>query len=208
MNEFPSFKTVFERGITVVPRYLVFLNLFRKEDEIRDALNAVSKSINFSPNPSAEVQALLAETDWRPNLVGAIAVLLSINSASAIQSLWNAIDRGSWVSPQLAVTAFRADENFKAEAIKRIVSGCKIDKQRLESLEPSMRHILAGPSDSFGRSAKAMTALVYLYKKLPGASDGLDAIISMGPIERLLKSDEDNGGEIAEDWLNAITKYV
>lgn len=205
MEGFPTFKRVFEKGISV-PRYLEFLNFASREGEISEALGALKSAIDTSPDPAAEVQSLLSDLDWRPNIVGAVAMLMNVVTPAAVASLWAEFDRGSWVSPQLAVTAFKIDPEFGAQSVRRILSGCIINDEGPPSLPPLERHVATGPVGSRGRSAKAISALTYLYKRLPNADPAVISSFNQQPIRDLLLADEDGGAEIAESWMDAISK--
>jgi hypothetical protein len=69
---------------------------------------------------------LFAELNWRPHLVGAIALLLGAGRAAEIGALWRAIDRGSWVGPLLVVTADFRDPEFPSAARTRIAGRCPL----------------------------------------------------------------------------------
>ena len=70
-----------------------------------------------------EICALLSESNWRPNLVGGVVVLRAQRAdAAVLDALWDAIDRPSWVSPQLAVAASVVDPKFADKARPRVGS--------------------------------------------------------------------------------------
>jgi hypothetical protein len=80
-------------------------------DHIRDAL-AVRDAQRW-------VKALLADPGWRLHLVAAIAFLLDQPKALDCAPVWSAIDAGSWVTPQLVVTALFSDPTFPTRARER-----------------------------------------------------------------------------------------
>ena len=47
------------------------------------------------------VDVMFDDPNWRPHLVGAIALILDDGSRLSPTALWHAIDAGSWVIPQL-----------------------------------------------------------------------------------------------------------
>jgi hypothetical protein len=61
--------------------------------------------------------SMLAERNWRPHLVAAVATLFADFDAT---HLWGAIDRGSWVTPQLLVTAYYVDRDLVANVRARV----------------------------------------------------------------------------------------
>lgn len=65
------------------------------------------------------IAALLRDMNWRPNLVGAVALLLDPTAADA-GLLWEAIDRGSWVVPQIVIAAAIVDPRFRERIRARV----------------------------------------------------------------------------------------
>jgi hypothetical protein len=118
--------------------------------------------------------------------------------------LWNAFDKGSWVSPQLSVIAFLRDPAFETNAKERIKKGCPQDTTSIDRLPPLERHIIAGPPINSERSAKGLSSLIYLIGLSEKTKDWLAQELRRDEIMRILKSDLDCGGKIAEKWLNNL----
>ena len=136
-NEFGPFETVFARGSLSVPGYLPLLNLCGGEVQV--VLKRIDGAIDESTNPGRYIRRLLQDVNWRMHLVGAVAILLSRDEESLpVDDLWGAFDAGSWVAPQLAVTAFFSDKEFvqraRARVEARVQSGCLKDCCRLNAI--------------------------------------------------------------------------
>ncbi len=65
------------------------------------------------------ITALLRDMNWRPNLVGAVALMLDPTAADA-GLLWEAIDRGSWVVPQVVIATAIVDPRFRERICTRV----------------------------------------------------------------------------------------
>lgn len=201
---YPTFTPLFEHAEGVpIPLYLAMLNIYVRE-ESRIAVQAVRRAVAESPNATAEVVALFAEYNWRPHLVGAAAMLTGVVNADTICALWRALDWGSWVSPQLAATAFRCDPDFEREARLRIETGCPIHTKRLEDLDWVARHSAAGPISFTPHSSKALASLVAICQSLPSTAPWLERALADENISKSLAGDIDSGDRIAIDWLGGI----
>lgn len=201
---YPSFGALFEaqQGSTV-SLYLELLNLADPHGT-ELAVSAIQRSLMLSPDSDAEIVALLEDVNWRSQLVGATAILIGGASDRTLAALWHAMDCGSWVSPQLAVTAFLADPDFELQARSRIEARCPLRTEKLESLGWLGRHTAAGPGSLEDHSAKLFSALIHLYKHQPMddvARRWLDGILSEEANVNFLRSDDDQGDQIAADWL-------
>jgi len=195
-HNFPTFSPIFERGTI----YLGFLH-FDSED-LHEAVAFIRDACINSKNLSGEIKALLAEDGWREHLLAATAILTQKNLPSDTnKELWRAFDKGSWVSPQLAVIAWLRDSDFETNARVRIRNGCPQDTTSIDRLPPLERHVVAGPSNKSERSAKGLSALVYLAGLSEKAKDWLTQELRRDEIAQLLDHDEDFGGKIAERWL-------
>jgi hypothetical protein len=198
-NPFPTFTPIFEKGTIS----LSFLHLY--SDDLSDAFAFIRNACENSKNVSNEIMSLLAENDWRPHLVAAAAILIQKKLPSKVyENLWRAFDKGSWVSPQLAVVAWLRDSNFEVSAKQRIHNGCPQNTKQIDELSPIERHVIAGPASNSGRSAKALAALIYLVGLSEGANGWLMQELQRDEIKTLLKQDEDFGGTIAEKWLSSL----
>jgi hypothetical protein len=83
---------------------------------------------------ASEPQHLLEEVGWRAQLVGAFALAVAGGDQKACTALWRAMDSGSWVSPQLAATAFLIDPAFELRAEERLLGGARRPPKLIGSL--------------------------------------------------------------------------
>ncbi len=83
--------------------YLVLINL---NSDGAAAVRVVSECLGRSRSPRTDIAALLLTGEgWRPQLVGCVALLMAPQSDRPLDELIRAIRNGSWVAPQLLVTA-------------------------------------------------------------------------------------------------------
>jgi hypothetical protein len=148
---------------------------------------------------------LLGRPGWRDHLPGAVAVLLSPRSGDLCGAMWGAIERGSWVSPQLAVALSRCDAQFVARARERISAGCPITPPRLDSV--LLQHVVTGTSVREAHSAKEMTALLYLLRTI-GDAEWAKATSHLPLVAHCVERDRDQGHRIAAFWSDALQERL
>ena len=117
LEKFGPFASAFENGQLAVPGYLALLNLDGPDTDV--VIDRIQSSMR-SEDLVRWVDALFDDPNWRAHFVGAIAVLLDGGARLTAAPLWGAIDAGSWVTPQLVVTAYFADPNFPEHLIARL----------------------------------------------------------------------------------------
>lgn len=81
---------------------------------------AIARAIDTGSCSETHVLAMLSEPDWRPVLVGAVAAYFGFRSEQIISALWQALDSGVWVTPQVAVVLSEIDEHFVDHALSRV----------------------------------------------------------------------------------------
>lgn len=161
-----------------------------------------------SPDPYRDIDLLLEDPNWRPHLVAAVALAALGYREGTFKKLWNAIDSGSWVTPQLAVTAFLRDLTFSEQARLRIQSRCPVKEAALGSMSALERHLAAGPAGSTERSAKTAASLIELAKQLPQTPGWLGGELSNPDLARLLAKDIHQSSSIAKEWLTRVKKML
>lgn len=184
------------------PGYLALLHLDRPE--ATRAISSVMKCCASAPRPYEDICRLLRQTNWRPHLVGAVAIATLASNSKANDELWLAIDKGSWVTPQLAAVAFLHDPLFADHARERLRSGCPVDTSRSAGLGAAERHSSTGPGGSVERSAKTAASLIGLVGLLPQQTHWAIAETSSVKMMNLLKNDIDSSGLIAQRWLQML----
>lgn len=198
-RHFPSFSPIFEAGTL----YLAFLHLHGSE--LPAAFAFVRNACASSVRPANEIKSLLEEVGWREHLVAAAAILTNKDLVNEVaDDLWRTFDTGSWVSPQLAVVASLRDPQFAVKARVRIRSGCPQDTKSLDALLPLERHVVEGPASTVERSAKSLSALVYLVGLSLEDKGWLTQELQRDETRCLLAQDADFGGRIAENWLTNL----
>jgi hypothetical protein len=199
---FGNFAPLFEGTVG----YLQLLNL--DEPEARQAISLIMKCCASAANPYLDICRLLRQVNWRPHLVGGVAIATLAHDSKANQALWAAIDAGSWVTPQLAAVAFLRDPMFADHARERLRSGCRVDTSQSAGLSALERHISSGPGGSVERSAKTAASLVRLVGLLPQQPDWLAEETSSPDVTNLVKRDIHSSGLIAERWLEMLRQKL
>lgn len=197
---YPSFAPCFDKSpYSTVPVYLNLLSpRYPIEAEVRYAVEIVRRCTRISENKEAEVVALLTGSgNWRPHLVGAVAVLLGVNTEATRNALWVSFD-GSWVSPQLAVAAFLRDPAFETNARPRIEAGCPA----------TIPEYCPKPGYWDELSRQPLSALVFLCRQLPTATEWLDDALEDERIRELSNDEWDHGDRIAAEWQASIQKAM
>jgi hypothetical protein len=195
--EFGVFSPVFKSG-----NYLSLLHL--GGPDVKQAVTLVLECCQRSSDQYEEIANLFDHLDWRPHLVGAVALTARPYNKQACSKLWEAFDAGSWVTPQLAVAAFLCDPTFSIQAGNRIRSRCPVNRSRLVEQPALDRHISSGPAGISQRSAKAASSLVRLAGLLASRPEWLDDELASPDLTDLLATDIDHSAEIAQHWLDNL----
>lgn len=170
----------------------------------REAVKAVSevvKCCRAARDIRPEIGGLLDDANWRPHIVGAVAICANEYDAYTMSRLWRAFDLGSWVTPQLAVTAYLRDPEFAEHARTRIAARCPVDVSQLVMMTAVERHSATGPAGERLRSAKATAALMCLTGLLRPAPAWLEKEKEASDLVALVAEDVDHADRIVEDWL-------
>ncbi len=175
--------------------YLSLLNLHSAEASGR-TIKRIRKVALRSRNESSIVD-LLRDRDWRPHLVGAVAMLYAPTERTQDQA-WSALDHGSWVTPQLAAVLSKVDPAFTSKAKDRLSEGCRLHIHPDYSIsDAAAKHSAQGPAWDRGRSAKAAASLLALLPPDDAAEFAEDR-----SLQALLADDIDNSGDLAVRWLD------
>ena len=171
---YPSFEPAFRGYLTATWMHSP-CNLLLGFVEPKWSVEIVRRCVTKSKDAEAEVLALLASKMYRPHLVGACAVWLGVKTPKTLLALWEAVDRETWVSPQLLVMASLCDPDFMRRARERLWSGVSVPK--------------------------ATASLKYLCRNEPW----LPGVLELPHVQKALADDSwDHGDELAEWFLNAV----
>ena len=205
-SESPDFEPMFKVSKDFsLPPYLMLLNLNR---ESIPAMNLLKRITSQDIDLTDQIVALLADMNWRPHLIAAIAMALGSSSPKSVEKLWQTFDSGSWVSPQLAAVASITDKDFSNNAKKRIENSCPINSERLDSTDWLTRHTAAGPESVDGHSSKALAALVALCGQEEEFTQWFEALANRETIQQAIKKDDSDSGRIAIQWLQQLDSLV
>jgi hypothetical protein len=148
------------------------------------------------------VDALFASPDWRPHLLGAVALILDSGRRFDPSAMWKAIDAGSWATPQLVTTAYLIDPSFADRLRDRLDATCAVViAPNLSAVE---RHRATGPATPEQRSAKMLASLVRIGMLAPALAGWLRTASSRPELAALQAADRDKAGNIAENWLKNV----
>ncbi len=143
-----AFASIFESG-----DYLSLLQLGAQDAGVVERIGAIAQECADLP---AEMRELLSQ-GWRPALVACVALFGSC-SEPLLDLLWDALDQGSWVAPQMAVTLWMLDPRFGELARRRLLSGCPMRRQ--ERPITAEVHVIEGPAGIRSLSAKTRVSLM------------------------------------------------
>ena len=194
---FGPFAPVFEKGELAVAGYLELLHL--RGAGVQVVIDRIATALRGN-DVARWVAALLAEVNWRPHLVAAIAFLLE--PTHDVELLWGAIGRGSWVIPQLVVTAAHVDPRFRARVQERVAALCPIAVPG--GLTPLERHNTTGPGDRGARSAKLLASVLAMSAELSDLAGWRTEVLGDARIQALLATDRDHAERLVGSWLVAV----
>lgn len=202
LTQFGPFAVVLEEGELDVPGYLELLHLHTPGAQI--VIDRVERALSAG-DPARWVAALFRDANWRPHLVGAIALLLDQSETLDRNLLWCAIDSGSWVTPQLIVTAVFVDPSFPEKARVRVDEQCPVLVP--VGLTPEERHSATGPDGMLGRSAKILASLLAASASIRSLERWASDLQRDVRIQQLLKEDEWNGSDkIVASWMTNVRR--
>ncbi len=193
----PHFEWVFH-GLD----YLALLNLDTGSAGVVERLMGSARS---SPDLEAEIRVLLSE-GWRAALV-ACAALQGRSSPGLLDLLWEALDRGSWVAPQMAITLWMLDERFGERARQRLLHGCTVRPELARAeLSGAEVHVLHGPAGVYSLSAKTRVSLMAVLAHDQAGRDWLlQNIAKVDALQDLLVDDGwDDSVRLLARWSRAI----
>jgi len=186
------------------PPYLEFLSLASNNEVVDSSIATIVDAIEDFPIRK-EVLSYLGKGGWREHLVAAIVALLLKDKEDFSEGLWQAFDRGSWVQPQLAVTAFFTDPSFSENAVTRLRTGCLVLRADKNWWQKHVsRYIRRGPADKAESSAKGAASLFAVCGWIRTLEAEVLSLSSSRTLSQLLSADRDRSGEIADMWRRNI----
>lgn len=208
-SSYPSFRKLFTRNAAGLFRYDVLCSLDLDEPRaLKDALLALDEACQKSPSLDEELLAMLSERDGRPHLVAAAALAIEGGSREVFEGLWKAIDRASPAGLQLAAAASLTDENFEAEARRRIELRCPLDAPAPLPLFQNKRKKKRREKTAPSRSPEMLSALLALSRRLPGAMTWLPLHLADPEVSAMLYEDTQGGGNISLSWRERLLEAL
>jgi len=155
------------------------------------ALRVVKRAIAESPNAAAEVLALLSGRNWRAHIVGGTAVLLGTIDDAILAALWQAIDQGNHVAPQLVSIAALLDPAFEAKARSRIEIAAERGNVNLDPYR-----------------AVDLVALVRECQALQDTASWLEPACRSAVFQRVFSVHPSHGDTFAGSWREEILRAI
>lgn len=112
-SEFPSFLPMFRER-----HDMTLLNNYSEE-----ALTLLRSCLESCRNPDQEILTMLAQSDWRPQFVAALALLHQGANEPSLNALWKVFDEDSWVAPQVCLVLAVLDSQANEKMKKRLLLG-------------------------------------------------------------------------------------
>jgi len=196
---FGPFAQAFKCDDLKVPGHLMLLGL--REPGAQIVIDQIAKALQCSDS-TRWIAALLQDVNWRAHLVGAIALLLQPSLDPEL--LWHAVDGGSWVTPQLVVTATFVDPLFREHARSRVAALCPVVVP--VGLPAPERHSATGPAGRQARSAKMLASLIAASVEFPDLAQWREDVLRDERVKSLLAVDasSDASDRIVRSWSAAV----
>jgi len=182
-----------------VPGYLQLLNCHGSGVDV--VLDRIQIALS-TDRPQAWIDGIFADPNWRPHLVGAAALLLDERRVLNCSPMWEAIDRGSWVTPQLVATAYLTDPAFQDHVSRRLENRCEVSVPT--GLHPLAQHTATGPANRVQRSAKLLSSLMSIGRRVPSLGPVVDRFSRDPDTRTLLEQDIDMSGQLAVAWCERV----
>jgi hypothetical protein len=200
-QQFGPFQVAFRAQTGSVAHYLRLLNLGQGAAE---SINAVRRAAGRR-GAERRVIDMLRDRNWRPHLV-AIVAAFETRPTDALAECWRALDRGSWVAPQIAAVLSIIDADFLSNSLVRLRAGCPLV---LDSTDEFDSRVLALASQEPGRpdfqTAKNSASLLALLALDHRDDEGVLSLTSDAVLADLIRRDVDKSAEICIGWR---TRFV
>jgi hypothetical protein len=189
--EFGPFERTVLAGELPVPAYLVLLGLPTGPDT-QIAIDQVQHALDAGES-QYWIDALLGGRNWRPHLPAAVGHILDRRRRLSTRSLWQAIDLGSWVTPQLIVSALFSDPLFPQRVAERL-DGFALPETSAEGTELRQWN-----------RPKIVASILAAAMLVRGLSDRVPKWRTAPSVMGLLDEDLawDVSGNIVRDWMAA-----
>ena len=198
-EQFGPYASIFASGTS----YLSLLRLCSEETE--PTIDRIQSALGKNAHAQG-IHAMLSEPNWRPHLVAALAITLNRGEFFNFNPLWCAIDAGSWVTPQLVVTALFSDPAFASQVVSRIETHCSVTPPQIGVMIE--RHSATGPAGLQERRAKMAASLMSVVPLVPSLTAHAHKWRESPAIQQLLIEDTtfDNSGKITLEWSNELKR--
>lgn len=189
-----AFASVFDSG-----DYLSLLHLGAYDAGVVERIGLIARECEDLPGEMRE----LLSAGWRPALVGCLA-LFGRCSEELLDLLWEAMDQGSWVAPQMAVTLWMLDPRFGELARRRLLEGCP--PQREQRPITAEVHVIEGPAGVRSLSAKTRVSLMTVIAHEQAGREWLLANVKRADaLQDILVEDAwDGSARLVSRWGHAL----
>lgn len=170
------------------PNHLPFLDLLNPQNSLSILDNILSQ--NSQEDIIKGISLLLEDENWRMHLVALLAILKSEEhiKSNFTSKLWERLELGSWVSPQISVVLSLIDTDFKVKAKDLLVKSDSNNRKVSMKTIASMEYLLESK----------IVEYPYLDRKITPKEEYLQKI---NELEK-----RDRGGIIAKKWKEKLLK--
>jgi hypothetical protein len=176
-------------------RYLDLLHVSRgagKSDSIQ-----ILRHITAHEMWAKDTKRLLKNNNWRDQLPPLVSYILRQEQNEEISAvIWEKIELGSWITPQLVAGLHLCKEDLEFDANRIVKAGVK--KRDCDSV---VGHVESGPGNLSSRLGKFVNSIVGI---------GLREIIELSDedISALISQDFDNASMISRSWYDNMLVVI
>ncbi|MBB3061764.1 hypothetical protein [Microbulbifer rhizosphaerae] len=160
--------------------YLAFLSM--RGNKVSEEIDKLIALLDGFPREQIELDLihLFHAVNWRFHNIACAFVALGFHSQKVVAALWERIEAGSWVSPQLVATAYFIDENFEDRAIE-----------------------LFNSEATYYKSIVSIAAILDSQCEIETVSE-----CSRANLEKAKEFDTDDSGNISLRWLGSLRETI
>jgi hypothetical protein len=165
------FSRVVEDGKSHLHSRINYLALINLHTDVENTVQTIKDIVESEQKEILErdTLVLLQARNWRFHLIACGVMLTGLSSDKLINQLWNVLRQGSWISPQIAATAYLLDPRFSVKALDSILQE-NFDKQSIVALAELLKQ------NSAAKFSEEQEARINLAKMEDSADSGEIAV--------------------------------
>ena len=192
------FTAIIDREGLEVAGHLILLSVDLKQTHI--VLNRITERLKTEIS-QIQIDELCHSLNWRMHIVAAWILLLDDQKLYNSNGLWNAIDAGSWVTPQLIVTAYLRSSDFEEQASKRLSKSYPALTSHVFSEEQQRRN---------NRPKRIKSVLAKRFNSLQAVMgyEKAASILGKEPLDEAIANDIDDCDDIVRVWQARVLQKL